>query len=179
MTMAVAFLRGINVGGRARVPMADLRVLAATVGLDDVRTYLQSGNLLFAMPSGGTEHLMGDLERAISERFGLTVRVLMRTIADLSAIVAANPMPGATANGSKLHVVFLAGTPSAEAVAALDADRSPPDVFAVLGGEIYVHYPEGSGRSKLTLEYFERRLGVAGTARNWNTVTKLVALAGP
>ena len=103
--------------------------------------------------------------------------MLLRTPHELARIAAGNPFLAEGAAPTTLHVVFLERPPKREAVSRLDADRSPPDAFHVAGSEIYVCYPGGSGRSKLTLAYFERVLGVRGTVRNWNTVTKLAELA--
>src|SRR5262249_24900467 len=103
---------------------------------------------------------------------------MLRSAAELARVARANPFPDAAAEPSRHHVAFLDRVPEAEAVAGLDPDRSPPDEFRVAGAEIYLRYPNGSGRSKLTGDYFERRLGVRATARNWSTVTKLLELAG-
>ena len=176
MTQLAALLRGVNVGGRP-LPMAQLAELFGTLGLEGVRTYIQSGNVVFAgRPSAA---LPRRLEQAIEDRFGLQTRVLVRTHAELAAAAAANPFPDAAANPTRLHVVFLEAAPARKALGALDADRSPGDSFAVAGREIFLSLPNGFGRSKLTLDYFERKLGVAGTARNWNTLLKLIELTEP
>jgi len=104
---------------------------------------------------------------------------MLRTRPELADVVADNPLIGPAATGSKVHVVFLASTPDPTRVADLDPERSPPDRFVASGKEIYVHYPKGSGRSKLSLDYFEKRLSVVGTARNWNTVTRLLEMLDP
>jgi uncharacterized protein (DUF1697 family) len=174
----IALLRGVNVGGRVRVPMAELRDVAAGLGLADVRTYVQSGNLVFRSPTGDASGLTAALEARIAERFGHPVRVIARTVGEFAEAVAANPFRDEAVDGTKVHVVFLESAPPADVVARLDPGRSPLDTFVVLGRELYVHYPDGAGRSKLTLDYVERVLEVAATARNWNTVTKLLAMAG-
>jgi len=168
----LALIRGINVGGRSMLSMADLRSALSEAGFVDARTHLQSGNLLLT-PRSEPNRLAKTLEQTIEEGFGLRVRVITRTRKELEAIIARNPFLKPGMKPSTLHAVFLESAPTAGKVAALDPDRSPPDRFAVSGKEIYVHYPEGSGRSKLALDYFEHKLGLAGTARNWNTVTKL------
>ena len=172
--VVVALLRGINVGGHARIPMNELRSVVETLGVGEVRTYLQSGNLVLAEAD---DEVGVRCERAIASHFGLDVRVLVRTAEEIGEVVAANPFPVDGLDPRMVHAVFLEAVPSAEAVERLDPDRSPPDRFVVSGTEIYLHYPNGSGRSKLDLGYFERTLGVRGTARNWNTVTALLEMA--
>lgn len=169
-------LRGINVGGRSKIAMAELRSLLADAGLGDARTHLQSGNVIVTPPSDEMAGLSAAMEKAIEGRTGLGVRVIVRTRCELAGIVAGNPFLEPGLKRLTLHAVFLESMPEPEKVAELDPDRSPPDRFAVKGREIYVHYPKGSGRSKLGLDYFEKRLGVAGTARNWNTVTALLSM---
>lgn len=176
MSSAVAFLRGINVGGRAKVPMAELRSVASDLGLRDVRTYLQSGNVVFDAPTDDIAGTGTRLEAAIEEAFDLEVRVVLRTVDELDSVATTNPFLTEDADFKTLHVVFLDHAPGADLVAELDPDRSPPDEFVVISRDIFLRYPKGSGRSKLNLDYFERRLGVTGTARNWNTVTKLLAM---
>jgi uncharacterized protein (DUF1697 family) len=172
----VALLRGINVGGRNKVSMPELRSLLASLGLEDVVTYIQSGNVVFRSPTADRKRIAPRIERQIAEVFGVKATVLMRTPAELAEIADGNPFLKGEAEHSKLHVVFLGGRPAADAVARLDPGRSPPDEFSVRGSEIYLRLPHGSGRSKLTLDYFERQLGLAATARNWNTLLKLLAL---
>jgi uncharacterized protein (DUF1697 family) len=171
----LALIRGINVGGRFRLPMAELRSALSDAGFVDARTHLQSGNLLIT-PRSDPNRLAKMLEQTIEEWFGLTVRVITRTRNELEGIIDRNPFLEAGMNPSSVHTVFLESDPPAKKVADLDPDRSPPDRFSLSGKEIYLHYPQGSGRSKLKLAYFERSLGVAGTARNWNTVTTLLEL---
>ena len=168
-----AFLRGINVGGRSLLAMADLKSALDDAGLADARTYLQSGNVVVTPRSGGAVELGETMERAIEGIAGRPIRVMVRTRDELDRIVAGNPLWDESLKPASLHTVFLEATPDPARVAELDPDRSPPDRFALSGREIYLHYPQGSGRSRLNLEYFEKTLGVAGTARNWNTVTRV------
>jgi uncharacterized protein (DUF1697 family) len=174
----VALLRGINVGGKNRVPMAGLKSELAELGLEDVVTYVQSGNVVFRA-ARSTDGVAADIEKRITKAYGLRITVVLRTPAELTRIAKNNPFLGRETDHLKLHVVFLDNRPGAGAVAKLDPERSPPDEFSVRGREIYLHLPNGSARTKLTLDYFERRLGVAATARNWKTVLKLVELARP
>ena len=169
----VALLRGINVGG-VRVPMVDLRSLLAREDLGDIRTHLQSGNVIVTPPTDDSSAIAGVIEKAIQEGLGLSIRVIVRDRDQMARTVASNPFLGPDANPTLLHAVFLESEPAPDRVAALDPERSPQDRFSVLGNEILVQYgPAGSGRSSLGLSYFEKILGVAGTARNWNTVTRL------
>lgn len=175
MNTFVALLRGVNVSGRNALPMAELRAALSALGLEDVTTYLQSGNVVFG--SGGeTPYLAAAVEQRIAEAFGLSIAVLVRTPAELRKTASRNPFLRDEPDLTKLHVVFLDVEPAASAQAKLDPDRSPPDRFSLHGREIYLHLPNGAGRSKLTIDYFERRLGVRATARNWKTLTKLIEL---
>ncbi|MDP9495149.1 MAG: DUF1697 domain-containing protein [Actinomycetota bacterium] len=176
MTRAVALIRGVNVGGRSMLPMAELRAALSKRGFGDAQTYLQSGNVVLEPGTVRLPDLAAALEAAIAEDFGLEVRVMTRTRKELVAVAGAHPFRGDHFDPSLLHVVFLEKAPAAAKLAVLDPDRSPPDRFEVHGREIYLSYPNGQGRSKLNLDYFERVLGTAGTARNWNTVTKLLEM---
>jgi uncharacterized protein (DUF1697 family) len=165
-----ALLRGVNVGGRGKLPMPELVKAFESLGHDEVRSYIQSGNVVFRSKTADARKVSAALERAIADRFGLETRVLLRTHPELEAIAAGSPFDDA------VHVVFLDAKPKASAVTALDPDRSPGDRFDVRGTEIYLSLASGAGRTKLTLDWLERQLGVAGTQRNWNTVLKLVEL---
>jgi uncharacterized protein (DUF1697 family) len=163
-----AFIRGINVGGHRPVAMGDLRTVFSGLELGDVRTLLQSGNVVFTTSSSAAR-LRPVIEAACAEQLGLHTTVILRTEAEMKNVVARNPF--SAADGVRLHVVFLAANPSAAAVAKLDPERFAPDEWVVDGKHVYVWYPNGAGRSKLRLE-----LGSPATARNWNTVTKMLAL---
>ena len=171
-------LRGINVGGKNKLPMPALRTLLEDAGYDGVATYIQSGNVVLRS-SLAESTLTRAVEKQIAEEFSLAIRVVVRTHAELERIAGANPFLAGGGEATGMHVVFLDSAPKAAAIATLDPDRSPGDEFRVSGSEIFLRYPNGSGRSKLTLDYLERRLGVTGTARNWNTLLKLVELTAP
>lgn len=175
----VALLRGINVGGKNLLPMRSLAALFAEVGCNDVRTYIQSGNVVFRAKDATVRKLPGVVGRAIEERFGLRVPVVVRSAADLARVQRANPFLAKGADPAELHVVFLAEAPAAAAVAALDGKRSPPDELVVLGREIYLRLPNGVARTKLTNDYFDSKLATTSTMRNWRTVLKLVEMCGP
>ena len=163
-------LRGINVGGKAKLAMADLRALLEGLGYDDVTTYLQSGN---AVVSSRKKPKPADLEAAIERELGLSLKVMIRSGKELERVVDANPFPEATKNPKTLHVSFLSGRPKSTDV---DADAIAPDQVAFAGTEMYVFTPNGIGRSKVSQHASDKKLGVAATARNWNTVLKLVEL---
>jgi len=173
----VALIRGVNVGGRNRISMAELRSAFSSLGHEDVSTLIQSGNVVFRSDAADVTAVAREIEQRLADDFGLDVSVLLRTPPELSQVAGANPFLAGETDLSRLHVLFLGAAPAAGAVAGLDPSRSPPDRFSVHGHEIYVHYPNGAGRSRLTVGYFESRLGVGATARNWNTVLKLAELA--
>lgn len=177
MARYIALLRGINVGGHAKLPMDDLRQVLLTMGCTDVGTYLQSGNAVLTAAENDADALALAIETQLQASFGLAVKVVVRRPAELDSVVAANPFPGGVVEPTKLHVAFLSAAVDVEGVAELDPTRFEPDQFRLGQREIYFWYPNGSGRSKLTGALFERRLGVVATARNWNTVTKLSALS--
>jgi uncharacterized protein (DUF1697 family) len=172
----VALLRGINLGGRNKVSMPDLRALFAGLGAEDVATYVQSGNVIFTS-ADSSGNLSDAIEQRIRRDLGLTVTVLLRTQPQLAKVLARNPFAGSSRKPTTLHVTFLAEKPKRARVGELDSERAEPDEFRVVGQEIYLHCPNGYGRSKLTNAYFEKQLGVVATTRNWRTVTKLAELA--
>jgi uncharacterized protein (DUF1697 family) len=175
----VAFLRGINLAGRNRLPMKDLAVMFSNAGCESVATYIQSGNVVFRASPALARRIPDVIEKAISKSFGYQVPVVTRTSGEMRKIVRANPFLRSGADEATLHVAFLAARPAAARVKALDPDRSPPDAFAVRGGEIYLHCPNGYGRSKLTNGYFDSKLATISTVRNWRTVLELLELASP
>ncbi len=175
---SVALLRGINVGGRNSMPMKDLVAMFADAGCRDVRSYIQSGNVVFRASPALAVRIPAVLGKAISTRFGLQVPIVVRRAGELRQIARQNPFLRAGADPKVLHVAFLADEPDAARVAALDPNRSPPDEFAVRGSEIYLHCPNGFARTKLTNDYFDSKLATTSTVRNWRTVLTLLALAG-
>jgi uncharacterized protein (DUF1697 family) len=177
MTTYVALLRGVNLGARNKVSMADLRTVFESFGAEDVQTYVQSGNVVFKSRLRSAAELTAAIERRISRELGLEIRVILRTSEQLAKIVAGNPFAAKQAEGTKLHVTFVADAPKRARVRTLESEAFEPDEFHVHGREVYVHTPKGYGRSKLSNAYFEKQLDVAATTRNWNTVTKLAELA--
>jgi len=178
VTNWVVLLRGVNVGGANRLPMADLRQLVASLGHSEIATYIQSGNLVMSSPRDDRDAIAAEICDAIRSSFGLSVSAILRTPKELADIVAANPFSAeAKVDGTRVHVMFLSGVPTREHTAQLEPDRFDPDRFALVGSELFLHYPNGAGRSKMNLDYFEKRLHVRGTARNLNTVAKLIDLS--
>ncbi len=171
----VALLRGINVGGKNPLPMKDLVRMFEDAGCANIRTYIQSGNVIFEAPAGAPK--VGEaVTRSIEKRFGYRIPVILRTLRQLQEAIRENPFLTAGADAKALHVYFLADLPSASNCASLDADRSAPDAFYVRGREIYLHLPNGMARTKLTNAYFDSKLSTVSTARNWATVLKLTEM---
>ncbi|AWS42979.1 DUF1697 domain-containing protein [Streptosporangium sp. 'caverna'] len=178
MSKQVALLRGINVGGRNKVGMAPLRELLEGFGYDEVRTHLQSGNVVFSTAEK-PERAAKRIAEGVSEQFGVQVPVLTRSRADLQKIVKAHPLSGIASDPARLLVTFLSAAPKAKLVKEVDPASYTPDVFRFEGGrEIYVWCPNGVHKTKLGHAFWEKRLGVTATARNWRTVERLLEMAG-
>jgi uncharacterized protein (DUF1697 family) len=173
----IVLLRGVNVGGRNRVAMPALREALADAGMEDVRTYVQSGNVV--VDSGASpDELRRECERAIAERFGVDVAVVVRTRAQLAKVVAHDPL-GDVADDPKLYQVsFCSGKPSKAAVSKVAERAAGEERLVAHGREIYAWFPDGVGRSRLAAQLSREALGVTVTARNWTTVLKLLELAG-
>jgi len=179
MDTHVLLLRGINVGGHNRVPMADLRAMVAALGAEDVVTYLQSGNVVCR--AGGTpEALAAEVRTVLAGELGLTVPVVGRTGTEWGTTVASNPLVRLDDDPKRLHVTFLDGTPEPERVDALrlEAVGLAPEAVAVSGPDVYLHTPSGYHQAKLSNAFLERRLGRVATTRNWRSVLALADLAG-
>lgn len=176
MTRHVALLRGINVGGNKGVAMAELRSVAEGLSLGEPRTLLQSGNLVFDSEGVSPADLEARLEAECEHRLGLSTEIHVRSAEQWADIRAANPFPEEAAR-DPAHLLLIAfrTAPQPAALQALEAAYRGPERFGLNGREVYIVYPEGIGRSRLTPELLGRHLG-RGTARNWNTVTKLAAL---
>jgi uncharacterized protein (DUF1697 family) len=173
----VALLRGINLGARNKISMVDLRALFVALGHEEVATHLQSGNVIFKSSGGKPAELIRAIEKRIRADLALDVTVLLRSKAQMAKVQSGNPFAPRSKDPTKLHVTFLAEAPDRARVRDLDPEAGGADEFRVVGKEIYLHYPNGYGRSKLSNAYFEKRLGVTATTRNWRTVTKLAELA--
>lgn len=178
MTMYAALLRGINVSGHKKVPMAELRTLLAELGHGDVRTHLQSGNAVFSSASDDENALAAELEQAIEKRFGFPVPCLVRDGGYLAAVAAACPFPADELEGRQLHITYYGQPVDAERFAGIDAAVFLPEEFRLGDRALYLYTPDGLGRSKLAEALFRpaRNKGVIATSRNWNTVVKLVEM---
>jgi uncharacterized protein (DUF1697 family) len=178
MEAHIALLRGINLGARNRIAMKELTDLFTGAGCSSVVTYIQSGNVVFRAPAPLARRIPALVQNLIQNELGLDVPIVVRSAGELRKVVKGNPFLRSGADSSTLHVVFLADVPAAAAVKSLDPKRSPPDAFAVRGRDIYLHCPNGFGRSKLSNAYFDSKLGTTSTIRNWRTVETLLELAG-
>jgi uncharacterized protein (DUF1697 family) len=173
----VALLRGINVGGHKPVSMADLRDLLTQLGLGDVRSLLQSGNLVFSVNGRTPAQLERLLEETTATRLGLETDFFVRTAREWKGVVAHNPFPKEAARDpGHLVAMFLKDAPSVTGVKALQQAITGPEVVAPGGKHLYIVYPNGIGRSRLTNALIDKQLGTRGTGRNWNTVLKLARL---
>jgi len=172
----VALLRGINVGGRNRLPMGDLKRMFKDAGCLSVRTYIQSGNVIFVSTPSGSQMARETIAAAVFEAMGTRIPIILRSIHELTQVVGQNPFLSESQDSRTLHVGFLADRPSSRLVSRLDPNRSPPDEFAVQGSEIYLHLPNGVARTRFTTAYLERALATEGTFRNWRTVVSLVRI---
>ncbi len=172
-TVMVALLRGINVGGKNRLPMATLREIAHGCGYDDVRTYIQSGNLVLRSTES-PQRVSERLRAAITDATGLTPAVMIRTRAEMQTVVDGNPYLARSDDPTHHHVVF--GDHGLEdALTEFDPDRYAPESATAVGRDVYLFLPDGMGRSKLAVDV-GRRKSLEGTARNWRTVTTLLAM---
>lgn len=172
----VALLRGINVGGKNLLPMRDLAALCVAAGCGNVRTFIQSGNVVFEATPAVAATLPAVLSASIAERSGLRVPVVLRSTEQMGAVLRNNPFADDATPEDRLYVMFLADLPTPERVATLDPDRSPPDRYIVRGQDIYLWLATGAATTKLTNAYFDSKLATVSTSRNWRTVTKLYAL---
>ena len=157
--------------------MNDLRETFGSLGYDDVVTYIQSGNVLFSTSSKSEDAIVEAIEHRIAHDFGDSPAVLLRTVSDLRRVGSKSPFAKRGADPARHHVTFLDEAPSKATLKALELPPSGRDELVVDGREVYVHTPNGYAGTKYTGTFIERRLGVVSTTRNWNTVTKLCALA--
>ena len=170
----LALLRGINVGGKAVLPMKELAAIFRAAGAASVQTYIQSGNVVFE--AAESEAVVAAVTAEIARVYGYPGRIVLRSADELRRAYAENPFAEAGAPVETLHVYFLADWPEAKAARGLDPKRSPGDSFAVKGREVFLQLPNGMARTKLTNVYFDSQLKTVSTARNWKTVSKLVDL---
>jgi uncharacterized protein (DUF1697 family) len=178
MAVIISMLRGVNVGGHNKIKMDVLRGLYESLGLRDVQTYVQSGNVVFRTKERNLGALGNKIENAIERSFGFRPAVIVRTPSELREVIARNPF--AKRRGiepSKLLVTFLASRPAAEALEQVLKIKAEPVELHIDGREVYIYFPDGVGRPKLSWVTVEKKLKTSGTGRNWNSVTKLLEMA--
>lgn len=179
MTMVkpwIAFFRGINVGGNHMLPMKALVTLIERIGGKEVKTYIQSGNAVFFHVDRSAGKLAGRIETAVLKAHGFTPNVLLLTRTELESAAKANPFSAAVSVPTSLHVAFLAAPPVNADLEGLNAIKRADEAFEIIGNAFYLHAPSGIGQSKLAARY-EKLLGVPATARNWNTVQKVLEMS--
>jgi uncharacterized protein (DUF1697 family) len=178
MAVLVSMLRGVNVGGHNKISMAELRVLYEFIGLQDPQTFVQSGNVVFRTKERNLSALARRIEDAIEQRFGFRCDVIVRTPAELRDVIARNPFgKRRNINPGKLQVTFLATDPSADARDQVRKMKTNPEELHIDGREVFIYFPDGMGRSRLSWPTIGRKLGTTGTGRNLNSVTKLLEMA--
>lgn len=178
MVTYISILRGINVGGNRIIKMADLKVLLTDLGFLNVQTYIQSGNIVFQFSETNEKTLEEMIQLAIKKQYDFDVPTLVKGIAELKEIVAQNPfLQNESIDLAHLHVTFLDLIPDQEKLDALANGDYKADEFALIDKSIYVHCPNGYGTTKLTNTFFENKLKVAATTRNWKTTNELIAIA--
>lgn len=177
MTAFVSLFRGINVGGHHKIRMDELKDMHESLGLRDVVTYIQSGNVVFKSDDADAIRLRKQIEEGVEKSFGFRAEVLVRTSAELKDIIDKNPFQGQQSKESKWVVVmFLATQPATTAQEDLLKTYVGPEELFIIGKELYIYYPDGIGRSKLSGSFIEKKLKTVGTARNWNTILRLQEL---
>lgn len=178
MMRYAVLLRGVNLGGNRQLAMADLRRVLESLGYRDVATHLRSGNAVITTDDEDPSRVAATVEKALAAELSLRTAVMVRTGAELAAVIKANPFPEHESEPAKLHVAFLSAQPPPDAFAALDTARFAPDEVRLGDRVLYLWFPNGAGRSKLTIPTLTR-MGVEATARNWNTVLALAAKTTP
>jgi len=178
-TRYIVLLRGINVGANRKVPMADLKILCAKLGLVNVHTYIQSGNIIFELTKPESfSDLEERLHLSISESFGFDIPVIVRIAEAMEKSIANNPfLKEKDVDIEKLHLTFLKETPAADLLEKIKELDFSPDRFEIIGIDVFVYCPNGYGRSKITNDFFEKKLKVSATTRNWKTVMKLFEMS--
>jgi uncharacterized protein (DUF1697 family) len=174
----IAMLRGINVSGQKKVPMKDLKAMFEALGFPNVRTYIQSGNVLFQAEDAEPSGLGSTIEKKIAETFGFEVPVILRKPDDLATAIRSNPFKKELeTEQEKMYVIFLGEQPDHERALKLKEVHYEPEQFVLSDKEIYLYMPAGYGNAKLNNNFFENRLKVKATTRNWRTVNELLRLS--
>jgi uncharacterized protein (DUF1697 family) len=176
MPKYIAFLRGINVGGKNKVKMETLREMCVTLGFQNVKTYINSGNVMFETAKTDDVKLAAEVESAIENEFALKIRVMVRTIDEIRDIVVNNPFAGQFENDKDLHVFFLDEELPPEKCETLLSSNNENEKFAVRNREIFCHLRVGVADSLMGKDFIGKKLKIAATARNWRTVNKILEL---
>ena len=178
MPIFISMLRAVNLVHHNRIKMDALRSLYQSLKLEDPQTYVQSGNVIFRTKEGNAPQLAKKIQNAIARKFGFRPEVILRTPEEFRRVIAANPFAARSdVDPAQLLVTFLAAEPGAEARAELLALKPNPEELHLIGREIYIYFPNGAGRSKLQWSSLDKKLGTAGTARNWNSVMNMLEIA--
>ncbi len=178
MAVIICMLRGVNVGGHNKIKMDALKALCVSLKLKDPQTFIQSGNVIFSTEENDLLKLAKRIQDAIEKKVGFRPDVILRTATELRTAIKRNPFAKLSGlEPGKLLVTFLAANPGKEARAQALATGTAPEELHIIGREVYIYFPNGQGRSKLPWPKIERALGTSGTGRNWNSVTKMLAMA--
>jgi uncharacterized protein (DUF1697 family) len=178
MTTYISILRGINVSGQKKILMADLQMLYEKLGFKNITTYIQSGNIVFDTDKKTQTQLEQSIHKAIAQHYTFEVPVMVRTAEDMQKVVMTNPFLKIKGiDVAKLHVTFLSDRPAASELKVIESFDYAPDQFKIIGQEVFLYCPESYGETKLSNNFFEKKLNVTATTRNWKTVNKLVELA--
>lgn len=175
MTILITMLRGINVSGQKKIKMNELKNLYESLGFKQVQTYIQSGNVIFTTSLTDTSEIVNKIEEKIQQVFGYCVTIIPRTRDELESIVKKNPFKDKDL--SKVHVSFLSSDQFDYSEEELLKTKTGDEEFQILDKEIYLFLPHGSGRTKLTNNFFERKLGSKATTRNWKTINKIIDIS--
>jgi uncharacterized protein (DUF1697 family) len=178
MPVLISMLRGVNLGGHNKIKMDALRALYESLKFEDPRTFIQSGNVIFRSKEKNTAALAKKIQTAIERTFGFRPEIILRTPDELRNAIAATPFPAhRNLHPSKVLITFLAADPGPEAQSALLTLKAYPEELHLKGRELYIYFPNGAGKSKLPWSKLDKLLQSTGTARNWNSVTKMLAIA--
>jgi uncharacterized protein (DUF1697 family) len=179
MQKYISFLRGVNMTGHNSIKMADLSRLYKDLGFEDILTYIQSGNVIFSAPSGlPIDTIRQKIENSILERFSFTIPAMVRSIKYVGDLFSSNPfLDEDNFDPAKMAVIFLSERASEEQIMKVINVSYPPDKFQIIGAEIFIYCPNGFGRTRLYTNFFEQKMGVTGTARNWKTITAIRNIA--
>ncbi len=179
METFISILRGINVSGQKKILMTDLKALYESLKFKDVITYIQSRNVIFKTNSKSSDQdLAKKIEQAIHKKYNFHVPVIIRSVEEIENIISINPfLKNKDINTEKLHVTFLEEAPQPTSLESIKDFDYPPDEFIIIGKEVFLHCPDSYGETKLSNKFFESKLKVSATTRNWKTINKLIEIA--